>query len=238
MYHADVTQASLGRYSFSPVGRSSFKPEDFLDDYSKLEKSVRIAVKEAIDKLITSMRREVDCLRDQGRWRGGHRALMHALGIHHREVYLTAGLAWLLDPDGWHGLGNQVLAGLLARLGLPPAIEHPVTVTTEEARSEGVTRADLIVRMPGMTLLIEAKVYADEQPGQCDRLADAWAPENPSLVFLTRDGRTPWTAIRSARLWKLLTWAEVGMIVANAARTPDCAPGARELLTTIEIFGK
>jgi hypothetical protein len=28
------------------------------------------------------------------------------------------------------------------------------------------------------------------------------------------------------------------MIVANAARTPDCAPGARELLTTIEIFGK
>ena len=51
------------------------------------------------------MRREADSLRDQGRWRGGHRTLMHALGIQHREVFLTAGLAWLLDPDGWHGPG-------------------------------------------------------------------------------------------------------------------------------------
>ena len=54
--------------------------------------------------------------------------MLHALGIRHREVYLTAGLAWLLDPDGWHGLGNQVLTGLLTELGLPTAIEHPVLV--------------------------------------------------------------------------------------------------------------
>jgi len=56
------------------------------------------------------MRGEADSLRDQGRWRGGHRTLMHALGIQHREVFLTAGLAWLLDPDGWHGLGSRVLS--------------------------------------------------------------------------------------------------------------------------------
>lgn len=190
------------------------------------------------EQLVTSMRREVDRLRDQGRWQGGYRTLMHALGIQYREVYLTAGLAWLLDPDGWHGLGSQVLSGLLAQLGLSSAIEHPVTVTTEETRSAGETRADLVVRMPGVTLLVEAKVYAVEQPDQCDRLADAWAPENPSLVFLTREGQPPQTAVRSAALWQRLTWAQVGAIVAAAARTPDCAPGVRELLTTIEIFGR
>ncbi|MFY9652649.1 PD-(D/E)XK nuclease family protein [Trebonia sp.] len=194
------------------------------------------------ERSIASMQREVNLLRDQGRWLGGYRTLMHALGIQYREVYLTAGLAWLLDPDGWHGLGSKVLSGLLAQLGLPSGIEHPVTVSKEETRSAGETRADLVIRMPGVTLLVEAKVYADEQPGQCDRLADAWAPENPSLVFLTRDGHPPRTAVRSVTRWRRLTWTQVGTIVAAAIQTPDqtpdCAPGVQELLTTIEIFGK
>jgi hypothetical protein len=160
------------------------------------------------------------------------------MGIGHREVPLTAGLGWLLDPDGWHGLGNQVLSGLLTQLGLPSVIEHPVLVTTEETRSGGETRADLVVRMPGLTLLVEAKVYADEQPDQCDRLADLWAAENPSLVFLTMDGRSPWTAVRSAALWQRLTWHQVAGIVQTAAQTPGCAPGVLELLATIEILGR
>jgi PD-(D/E)XK nuclease superfamily len=196
------------------------------------------AVLEQWEQSISSMRSEVTWLRDQGRWRGGYRTLMHALGIRHREVYLTAGLAWLLNPDSWHGLGDQVLSGLLTQVGLPAAVEHPVLVTTEEVRSAGETRADLVVRMPGVTLLVEAKVYADEQPGQCDRLAEAWAPENPALVFLTMAGRPPQTAVRSAALWKRLTWLQVGAIIDTAARLPGCAPGALELLATIKILGE
>ncbi len=190
------------------------------------------------EQSIDSMRREAASLRDQGRWRGGHRTLMHALGISHREVYLTAGLAWLLDPDGWHGLGSKVLSGLLAQLGLPSAIDYPVRVAVEETRSGGETRADLVVRMPGVTLLIEVKVYADEQPGQCDRLADAWVTEKPMLVFLTLDGRSPRTAITSAALWHRMAWPQIAAIIADAARASDCAPGVRDLLATIEIFGK
>jgi hypothetical protein len=190
------------------------------------------------EQSIDSMRREAAFLRDQGRWRGGYRTLMHALGIQHREVYLTAGLAWLLDPDGWHGLGSKVLSELLVQLGLPSAIDYPVRVAVEESRSGGETRADLVVRMPGVTLLIESKVYADEQPGQCDRLADAWVTEQPTLVFLTLDGRPPRTAITSAALWHRMAWLQVAAIIADAARVSDCAPGVRDLLATIEIFGK
>ena len=92
--------------------------------------------------------------------------------------------------------------------------------------------------MPGVTLVIEAKVYAYEQPGQCDRLANAWAAETPTLVFLTLDGRPPGTAGTSAALWRRLAWSQVAAVIADAARSSDCAPGVPELLATIEIFGK
>jgi hypothetical protein len=190
------------------------------------------------EQSIDSMRREADSLRDQGQWRGGHRTLMHALGIQHREVFLTAGLAWLLDPDGWHGLGSRVLSGLLTQVGLPTAVSYPVSVAVEETRPGGETRADLVVRMPGVTLLIEAKVYADEQPGQCDRLANAWAEEQAELVFLTLDGRLPHTAVTSAGVWHRLAWLQVAAVIADAARSSDCAPGVLDLLATIEIFGR
>ena len=187
---------------------------------------------------MSSMRSEVDDLRSERRWQGGKRTLMHALGIHYRELPLTAGLAWLLDPDSWHGLGGRVLSGLLDQLGLPPVVTHPVTVTTEEDRPAWKTRADLVVRMPGTTLLFEAKVFAGEENQQCDRLSKAWEPEAPTRVFLTMDGRPPLTAVHSCGQWHSLTWTQVGAIIRGAInRVPDCTPGAREFLATIEMMG-
>jgi hypothetical protein len=65
---------------------------------------------------MSSMRSEVDDLRGERRWRGRKQTLMHAQGIHYLELPLTAGLAWLLDPDGWQGLGSHVLSSLLDQL--------------------------------------------------------------------------------------------------------------------------
>lgn len=186
---------------------------------------------------MASMRREVDLLRRESRWHGGWHTLMHALGISHREVYLTAGLAWLLDPGGWHGLGSHVLQGLLDQLGLSVTVTHPVTVTTEEARPAWQTRADLVVRMPGATLLFEAKVYSGEEPEQCDRLSRAWGPEVPVLIFLTTDGRLPRTAIQSAGQWQPLMWTQISGIIRTAIDlVPVCAPGAHELLAAIDTL--
>ena len=198
----------------------------------------RQAVPAAWEGLMSSMRSEVEKLRDERRWHGGKRTLMHALGIHYLELPLTAGLAWLLDPDGWHGLGSHVLSGLLDQLGLPPVVARPVTATTEEDRPAWKTRADLVVRMPGTTLLFEAKVFSGEEDKQCDRLSKAWELEAPTRVFLTMDGRPPLTAVHSHGQWRLLTWPQVGVIIRGAIdRVPDCAPGAREFLATIEMMG-
>lgn len=210
--------------------------EDGLDE--QLLKRSEQPVLAAWEGLMSSMQSEVSDLRNHGRWRAGKRTLMHALGIHYRELPLTAGLAWLLEPDGWHGLGSRVLSSLLGRLGLPAAVVHPVTVTTEDVRLDWRTRADLVIRMPGMTLLIEAKVYAGEGDEQCDRLFSAWhKDEVPTLVFLTRDGSPPSSAVRSHQQWRCLTWADVGVIVRDAiVAAPNCAPGAREFLATIEML--
>src|SRR4051794_32573059 len=52
-------------------------------------------------------------LKANGHWRGGPRTLLGALDLHYRELVMTSGLAWLLRPDGHHGLGDSVLRALV-----------------------------------------------------------------------------------------------------------------------------
>lgn len=183
-----------------------------------------------------AMEAEERDLRAQGQWRSGGRTLMRALWLHHDEVVLCRGLTWLLTPDGWHGLGASVLNGLLVHFGQSREGSHRAVIVTEESR-EG-TRADIVARFPGTCLLIEAKVWAVEQATQADRLAELWADETPILVFLTRDGRRPTTAVRSEDVWRTLSWTDVARVLKVAIeRHTECAPGAREYLHTLETYG-
>lgn len=182
------------------------------------------------------MRAEMTDLRERGLWRSGGRTLLRALWLQHDEVILCRGLAWLLQTDGWHGLGPSYLRRLLDHLGIEHDELSQVEVVTEEAR--GDTRADIVVRFGQSTLLVEAKVWAGEQHQQADRLADGWQDENPYLVFLTRDGRPPTSAINSAGSWHGISWAELAVLLEEAVgERPDCAPGVREYLQTLITYG-
>lgn len=186
--------------------------------------------------VLLSMTAEMNQLRAEGRWRTGGRTLLHELGVHHREVLLCRGLAWLLTPDGWHGLGPRFLTGMLAALGTPSEGVEQAVVAVEETR--GDTRADVIVRLPEATLIIEAKVFAGEQQMQCDRLAAEWAHETPTLVYLTRGGTEPVSAVDSAGAWHTLTWRQIATIAAAAARAPaEPSHGALEFIETLEHYG-
>ena len=125
-------------------------------------------------------------------WRSGGTTLLVALGLQFNEVYLCRGLAWLLDPEGGHQMGRHPLHALLRSLDLPVIEDAPVEIRVEEGRAD--TRADLVLRVGGQTVIFEAKVLAGEQPRQADRLSEHWAGENPTLVFLTRTGYAPYTA--------------------------------------------
>ncbi len=104
----------------------------------------------------------------------------------------------------------------------------------EEVRTR--TRADLLVRIPGATILVEAKVHAGEQADQCARLAEDWVDENPVFVFLTRDRRAPITNDADTE-WKCLSWADIAIAIAAAAADlpagRSAAPGALDYLNTL-----
>jgi hypothetical protein len=172
-----------------------------------------------------------------GRWRGGPRTLLAALDQHYRELAMTAGLAWLLRPDGHHGLGPVVLDGLLRYLAMDGSgAEAGVRVVLEEQRDE--TRADLIVYGSDWTIVVEAKTFAVEQDRQLDRLYAHWRNEPaPCFVFLTRGQRLPTTAVESRGRWRALTWEQVAEIARTAA-TPmtRAAPGVHDYIATLEAY--
>lgn len=182
-----------------------------------------------------SMAAEVAHLRSSGQWRSGGRTLLRALGLQHREVVICRAVAWLLDPEGWHGLGDSVVKALLMLLDVDGDELGTVAVAVEESR--GDTRADIVVRTSTSTVLIEAKFFADEQADQCDRLASLWSEESPTLVFLTRDGRQPRTAVTSAGMWRSLTWRDVAAIVRDASRGKPASGGGLDVIETLETYG-
>lgn len=187
------------------------------------------------EAVLSSMSIEMAALKSQREWVSGGYTLLHALGLHHNEVYMCRALAWLLRPDAGHGLGASVLNALLERCGVPESGSDRATVITEESRAN--TRADIVVRSGDSTLLIEAKVFAPEQERQCTRLADLWGDESPTLVFLTRDGHRPRTAGGLVEAWHRLRWRDVGQMISEAARDKVCSAGVHEVAHTIDAYG-
>lgn len=186
------------------------------------------------DRLV-SMQTDMRSLQREGRWRSGGRTLMHALGMQHNEVLLCRGLAWLLTPDGWHGLGDRFLVRLLEHLDLSSDGAAPTTVMTEESRD--ACRADIVIRAGSVVVVIEAKVFAGEQRGQADRLAGAFRDEDPTLVFLTRDGRLPATAVKSAGEWINLTWTDVSTLLDEVLlECPERVPGVADFAQTLNHY--
>ena len=172
-----------------------------------------------------------------GRWRSGPRTLLAALDLQYRELAMTAGLAWLLRPDGHHGLGSSVLSALLTHLGFNGTVgDLGVRVVLEEQR-EG-TRADLVVYSDAWTVVVEAKTFAVEQNRQLDRLYGHWCDEpDPHFVFLTRGPQTPISAVDSRERWEALAWQQVAVMAREAATAmTGVAPGVYDYIATLEAY--
>lgn len=214
-------------------------------EWARIERcAVAVVVREVAEwgDRLAVMRAEQSRVAADGNWTSGEPTLMGALWMQHNEVVLTRALAWLLRPDGRHRMGRALLDLIAERVGLPPLPpDAEIDVVTEEARREREsgreTRADLVVYGPSWTLVIEAKVYAAEQPDQLDRLADLWGEDiGPCFVFLTRGRRTPRTARRSAGQWQALTWADVAALLRAAVVGRRPRPGVEDFIETLEAY--
>jgi hypothetical protein len=158
-----------------------------------------------------------------GLWTAGPATMYEVLRLTGHELANCRMLAWLFDPLAPHGLGTQLLHRFLTHLNeaagngeLPTGAALARTrVVLEETRDRA--RADLVLYGTGWTVVIEAKLAADEQPDQGVRLAAGWP--DATYVFLTRRGRAMRTA--GDEHWLTISWPQVRQMVRE---TLDQAP--------------
>lgn len=201
----------------------------------------------------TRVKREADALVDTGAWDSGPSDMLSVLGRQRDELVHSRLLAWLLVPNHRHGLGRSVLTGFLDALWPGEGLMRSGPVTAElEVPAAGVdedgrlreARADIVLRGDGITVVIENKLDAGEQPDQCERLYWAFAGGAGEVryVFLTPSGRSPTTAPSQATsdAWEALGYRDVRAVVeaAIAGARPSSAAGRATALQYLETLAR
>ena len=148
--------------------------------------------------------------RERDRLRPPNFNIFHALGHAYREVSThSALLAHLLDPAGSHAQRANFLCKFFdvvqaaanrqcKNLTIPPVEDPALWSCRKEARlSYGLGQADVLIRGPGLILIIENKIHAGDQDCQIQRYWRFLAADVdkkkalPVVVYLTPDGRPP-----------------------------------------------
>ncbi len=175
------------------------------------------------------------------KWVSGPTDFLTILGRQRRELDHCAVLAWLMDPKAPHGLGTDFLGGFLHKaLGEGFAADDLARAETNREVSRMHSRADIVIDCPNMTVVIEAKVDAEEGSGQCDRLYKDWRGDC-QFVFLTPRGDRPQTATGAASAaFNTMRMSDVPSLLEEALResavvSPD-SPGRAAVQTYLQTL--
>jgi PD-(D/E)XK nuclease superfamily protein len=165
------------------------------------------------------MAAETAALERSGVWKSGPADILHVTGVAGDELVHSAVLAWLLTPSARHGLGAKLLTELVREtwsLEIGGAVAAVVRREVERRDRAGRRRADIVVELSDVTLVIENKVYSDESKDQCEDLYRLWTKLTPGqptgerdfrFVLISRHGRMPWSAGDEARrFWRGLSY--------------------------------
>lgn len=128
----------------------------------------------------------------ESRLRGEQFNIFHVCGVNHYETIHSAIIAEFLNPNGSHGQGDvflkEFLAGIKGNELCSTFDTLTASVTTEFAMDNG--RIDIfITNASGQTIIIENKVYADDQWEQLKRYNEyalkRFHTGNYSILYLT-----------------------------------------------------
>ena len=149
-------------------------------------------------------------LQEEKRKRGDNFNVFNILGLQASEVRLHSALiAELLNPIGGHGLGDKFMEAFLDTINnhykepfcldtksANVIVEHVIGAISEDGESGG--RIDIIIRDNlGQTIIIENKIYAEDQYRQMSRYNKYAKDElkltekHVKLLYLTLDGDAP-----------------------------------------------
>ena len=199
--------------------------------------------KEAFKGLRPTVQDMLDQDRDRNRQEARSFNLFRVLHLEAREELVhTPFLADLLDPQGAHGQGFLFLHAFIdalsaAHSGFPAPVEELAAHAwfVETNRYIGGGGPDIVLTCPGLSylLVLENKVYADEETGQLARYA-AWMESqreiypSQALLFLTPTGDPSETAGGAAYYPVSYRREIVGML--KAALPEIAAPHLRETI--------
>lgn len=153
-----------------------------------------------VEKLLNEIGKLVVAQNERTKERYSHGELFNVfniLGLESKEVRLhSALLAELLRPNGMSGVGNAFQKAFLAILGLPDnyivdgrvSLELSIGTTTDSERG----RIDIIMEDGNHAIIIENKIYAQDQPAQLlkyTNFARDNYPHGYRLLYLTLDGK-------------------------------------------------
>jgi hypothetical protein len=148
-------------------------------------------------------------------------------GLGRDEVRNSSVLAWLLNPNGSHGLGDAALKGLLVRLNQHFCGDFPTnygsycSVCTESNPDGELTnRVDIEIDSENFYLIIEVKINALERDKQLEDygdLAQNKAYGRPwALVFLTLNGIPSKTAGKYDSKVLPISWKKLSHVIGKS----------------------
>ncbi|MEK7405193.1 MAG: PD-(D/E)XK nuclease family protein [Acidobacteriota bacterium] len=143
---------------------------------------------------VEGLGRRVEKARRQGKWIKTHFNVFDVLGRPRLELAHSGVLAWLLDPEEAHGLGDAFLRGFLRRVA-PGSRFRTGSVRVQRERRIAEGFLDINVQGPDWRLVVENKIDCPEGEDQTEKY---WRCLNKYgrrtrivAVFLTPDGRKP-----------------------------------------------
>lgn len=186
------------------------------------------------EQTFAELEREEARLRDDGLWLHGREDFLGVLGWQRDELAHSRVVAWLLDPCARHGLGSRVLAGLLEEVfGSARSVLNlgRARTTCEVPLLDG--RLDIVVKAPGLYLVIENKVDAEEGDEQCAYYSRHLSADAICILF-SPDGRQS----NAESSFRPLRYAQFAGVLRRAlAGTTKQGPGRRiaeDYLQTLE----
>jgi hypothetical protein len=134
--------------------------------------------------------KKIKTARENGRWHKRHYNLFGVLGRQRLEETHSNIVAWLLDPDEAHGLGDRFLREFLSAIGIREPLPPTGLVAVVREEQQGGDRPDIVVRGEGWLLVVENKIGASEGD-QTARYAARYKRQARRSYFalLTPDGR-------------------------------------------------
>ena len=160
-------------------------------------------LKSLLSKVDVLVSRE-KAIQDEKYKRGESFNIFGACGVNHYEVTHSSILAEFLNPRGSHGQGGLFLKEFLVTAGVYESVfndcndfivntEHSFSIHTNDGVCTG--RIDIMISTPSSAIIIENKIYAEDQYEQLKRYdtylkASPWK-NNYKILYLTLDNHDP-----------------------------------------------